>query len=144
MASRIRIGVIFGGRSAEHEVSLVSAASVITALDKSKYEVLPIGRAYPAAPLLEGFLGYFNQLFVIGLLIAAPVMAVAFLINLVFSVLGRAVPQMNIFIESFAFRILGGLVVFGLTLSLMAQHLVNWLRRLPEDMLRLAQLLGAG
>lgn len=39
---RIRVGVVFGGRSAEHEVSLVSAASVMEALDKTKYEVLPI------------------------------------------------------------------------------------------------------
>jgi len=42
---RIRVGVIFGGRSVEHEVSLVSAASVINALDKEKYEVIPIGIA---------------------------------------------------------------------------------------------------
>jgi D-alanine-D-alanine ligase len=42
---RIRIGVIFGGRSVEHEVSLVSATSVINALDKEKYEVIPIGIA---------------------------------------------------------------------------------------------------
>jgi len=40
---KLKIGVIFGGRSAEHEVSLVSAASVIKNLDKSKYEVIPIG-----------------------------------------------------------------------------------------------------
>jgi D-alanine-D-alanine ligase len=37
------VGVIFGGRSGEHEVSLVSATSVIQALDKEKYEVVPIG-----------------------------------------------------------------------------------------------------
>jgi D-alanine-D-alanine ligase len=43
--NRIRIGVIFGGRSVEHEVSLVSAASVINALDKEKYDVVPIGIA---------------------------------------------------------------------------------------------------
>ncbi len=43
MPAKLRIGVIFGGRSAEHEVSLVSAASVIDALDKEKYEVVPIG-----------------------------------------------------------------------------------------------------
>jgi D-alanine-D-alanine ligase len=41
--SKIRVGVIFGGRSAEHQVSLVSAASVINALDKKKYDVIPIG-----------------------------------------------------------------------------------------------------
>lgn len=40
---RLRVGVIFGGRSGEHEVSLASAASVIRALDSEKYEVVPIG-----------------------------------------------------------------------------------------------------
>jgi D-alanine-D-alanine ligase len=43
MPNKIRVGVIFGGRSAEHEVSIVSATSVINALDRNKYEVLPIG-----------------------------------------------------------------------------------------------------
>lgn len=43
MTQKIRVGVLFGGRSAEHEVSLVSAASIIAALDKEKYEVFPIG-----------------------------------------------------------------------------------------------------
>lgn len=41
--SKLRVGVVFGGRSGEHEVSLVSASSVIRALDKSKYDVVPIG-----------------------------------------------------------------------------------------------------
>ncbi len=45
MAHRIRVGVVFGGRSGEHEVSLVSAASVMNALDREKYEVVPIGIA---------------------------------------------------------------------------------------------------
>ncbi len=40
---RLRIGVLFGGRSGEHEVSLISAASVIQALDPQKYEPVPIG-----------------------------------------------------------------------------------------------------
>ena len=43
MARKLRVGVICGGRSTEHEVSLVSAGSVIDALDKNKYEVIPIG-----------------------------------------------------------------------------------------------------
>jgi len=42
-AKRLRVGVLFGGRSGEHEVSLASAASVIRALDPEKYEVVPIG-----------------------------------------------------------------------------------------------------
>ncbi|MFA5021979.1 MAG: D-alanine--D-alanine ligase family protein [Patescibacteria group bacterium] len=40
---KIKIGVIFGGRSGEHEVSIVSAQSVMAALDKDKYDVIPIG-----------------------------------------------------------------------------------------------------
>jgi D-alanine-D-alanine ligase len=40
---KIRVGILFGGRSGEHEVSLLSAASVLQAIDKDKYEVVPIG-----------------------------------------------------------------------------------------------------
>jgi D-alanine-D-alanine ligase len=43
MARKLRVGIVFGGRSGEHEVSLRSAASVMQAIDKRKYEVVPIG-----------------------------------------------------------------------------------------------------
>lgn len=39
---KLRIGVLFGGRSGEHEVSLLSAASVLNAIDRKKYDVVPI------------------------------------------------------------------------------------------------------
>lgn len=42
MTKKLRVGVVFGGRSGEHEVSVRSARSVIEALDKSRYEVVPI------------------------------------------------------------------------------------------------------
>jgi D-alanine-D-alanine ligase len=41
--SKLRVGILFGGRSGEHEVSLLSAASVFNAIDKNKFEVVPIG-----------------------------------------------------------------------------------------------------
>jgi D-alanine-D-alanine ligase len=40
---KLRVGILFGGRSGEHEVSLLSAASVFNAIDKNKFEVVPIG-----------------------------------------------------------------------------------------------------
>jgi len=43
MARKIRVGILFGGRSAEHEVSLQSAKNIIDAIDTSKYEVVLIG-----------------------------------------------------------------------------------------------------
>ena len=51
---KIRVGVIFGGKSAEHEVSLNSAQNVMRALDKSKYEVVPIGISKEGQWLLRG------------------------------------------------------------------------------------------
>src|ERR1700733_15350228 len=45
MPRKLRVGIVFGGRSGEHEVSLRSAASVLAAIDKRKYEVVPIGIA---------------------------------------------------------------------------------------------------
>src|SRR6266705_1880519 len=40
---RLRIGILFGGRSGEHEISLLSAASVFKAIDQNRYDVVPIG-----------------------------------------------------------------------------------------------------
>src|SRR5258708_22221744 len=42
MSKKLRIGVIFGGRSGEHEISIRSARAVIDAIDPAKYEVVPI------------------------------------------------------------------------------------------------------
>ncbi|HEY1805190.1 MAG TPA: D-alanine--D-alanine ligase family protein [Terracidiphilus sp.] len=43
MAKKLRVGILFGGRSGEHEVSLLSAASVLGAIDRDKFDVAPIG-----------------------------------------------------------------------------------------------------
>lgn len=43
MKKKLRVGVIFGGRSGEHEVSLMSAESVISAMDPERFDVVPIG-----------------------------------------------------------------------------------------------------
>lgn len=40
---KLRVGILFGGRSGEHEVSLLSAASVLNAIDKTRFDVVPIG-----------------------------------------------------------------------------------------------------
>ena len=62
MARKLRVGILFGGRSGEHEVSLLSAASVLQAIDRRKFDVVPIGitkeghwlAAADARNLLEG------------------------------------------------------------------------------------------
>ncbi len=114
---------------------------LLVALQQS-YRTLPAGGAGLSEALFTNVLGQTSRMFLIALLMAAPLIAVSFVFSLVFAVLGRAVPQMNVFTESFAIRTLAGLMVFGLSLNLMAQHISNWLRRLPQDVLNLAALLG--
>ena len=43
MAERLRVALLFGGRSAEHDVSVISAGNVFRALDPSRYDTIPIG-----------------------------------------------------------------------------------------------------
>src|SRR5438477_10914375 len=52
--NKIRVGILFGGRSGAHEVSLLSATSVINAIDKQKYEVVPIGISKEGRWLVAG------------------------------------------------------------------------------------------
>src|SRR2546425_13326789 len=51
---RIRVAVIFGGRSSEHAISCVSAGSVLAALDPDRYEVVPVGITAKGAWVLTG------------------------------------------------------------------------------------------
>jgi len=108
------------------------------------YSVLPMGAVHLNSALFETVVAQTANVFVVALQISAPVIAVSFVVTLVFAVLSRAVPQMNVFAESFGVRIVGGLIVFGFTLQLTAQRVLNFLNRLPDDLLAVAQMLGAG
>src|SRR5262249_7093648 len=51
---KLRVGIVFGGRSGEHEVSLASAASVMAAIDRTRFDVVPIGIAKDGRWLIGG------------------------------------------------------------------------------------------
>jgi D-alanine-D-alanine ligase len=53
MKDRIRVAILYGGRSAEHDVSRLSAANVLKAIDRTRYEVVPIGIARDGRWLLQ-------------------------------------------------------------------------------------------
>ena len=48
MTGKIRVAVLFGGRSAEHEVSVISARSMLAAMDRERYEPVMVGIAKTA------------------------------------------------------------------------------------------------
>jgi flagellar biosynthesis protein FliR len=108
------------------------------------YVILPAGNGHMSEALSLAVIKRTGDVFRIGLQMSAPILAVSFVVTLLFSVLSRAVPQMNVFTESFPVRCLVGLIVFGLTCHLMAQHIENYLRRIPEDVIRITELLAVG
>jgi flagellar biosynthetic protein FliR len=121
-------------------LSLVLHHGLLLGFAKS-FEVLPLGGGHLSSALFETIVARTSQIFVIALQISAPVMAVSFCITVFFAVMSRAVPQMNVFAESFGIRIAGGLIVLGFTLQIAAQYIVNHLQRLPDDLIGLGQLL---
>jgi flagellar biosynthetic protein FliR len=106
------------------------------------YHFLPIGGGHLQESLVTDLFTRTNHLFWFALQLSAPVLAVSFLVTLIFSILGRAVPQMNVFTENFGVRLIAGLTIFGLTCQLMASHIANYIGRLPEDVLQVARLAG--
>ena len=106
------------------------------------YTVLPIGGAHLNNVLFESVVATTSRVFMLAVQLAAPIIAVSFVVTVVFAVLSRAVPTMNVFSEMFGFRIFGGLIVFGFTMQLTAQYVSDYLTRLPEDLLVLAQTMG--
>ncbi len=77
--------------------------------------------------------------FVIGTLMAAPFIALNFLVNISFAVLGKAVPKMNVFITSFAVRIVCGLALLISSILLITAYVLDHSKRSVLVMLDLIQ-----
>lgn len=95
----------------------------------------------PGVFALHGGADFFVQatgnIFLVALQMAAPLMAINFIVTLTFAILGKAAPSMNVFSESFSVRICAGLALLGMTLGLSAQLVLSQIRESPELMLQL-------
>lgn len=100
------------------------------------YEIAPMGAMRGNEGSAAILVGATGKIFQAGIQMAAPLIAVNFIISLTFSILGKAAPGTHVFGESFAVRIVVGLTLLGMTLTLASQLLLTALHQAPELMLR--------
>ena len=103
------------------------------------FEILPIGSFLLSINPMSQFVGEVSRVFLIGTLMAAPFIALNFLVNVTFAVLGKAVPKMNVFMTSFSVRILGGMVLLVASLLLITSYILDNAKRSVEVMLSIIQ-----
>lgn len=122
----------------------MNAHMMIVATILSSYEAIPAFGASLPASAGDDVLRLSQHMFTIGLKLAAPVLVVILLINILLAILGRAVAQINVFVLSFPVTIAGGLVVLGLAMPFIISLLTSEIERLQLTIQGLLKALGHG
>lgn len=110
----------------------------------SSYESIPAFGASLPGGMGDDLLRLFQHMFMVGLKLAAPVLVVILLINILLALLGRAVSQINVFVLSFPVTIAGGLAVMGLSMPFVVELLVREIERLQFTIHGIMKALGHG
>ncbi|HEY9842436.1 MAG TPA: flagellar biosynthetic protein FliR [Candidatus Obscuribacterales bacterium] len=108
----------------------------ILAFEKS-FDAVPLAQFAFSARTLEQLMTLFSQVFLIALVIAAPMCGVLTFIDIVLGLIARTAPQMNVLIISFSIKIYIGLLTLLISLSFTLQFLRDTLPALLEQLLRL-------
>lgn len=117
----------------------------ITDLDKEllscfvqSYKILDFQTSFQVNHLLK-LTNFISNVFVLSLKIAAPLIALNFLVNFGFAILGKAAPKINVFFLSFPLRIFSGICLLSLMLYLIYAHIAVEFNEIPEKMLTIIQ-----
>lgn len=122
----------------------LNAHMLVVATIVSSYEAIPAFGASLPSGLGDEVLHLSQQMFAIGLKLAAPVLTTILLINILLAILGRAVSQINVFVLSFPITIAGGLVVLGMAMPFTVNLLAREIEQLQMTIGALLKVLGHG
>lgn len=122
----------------------LNAHMLIIATIVSSYDAIPAFGASLPSGLGEEVVRLSQQMFTLGLKLAAPVLVTIFVVNILLAILGRAVSQINVFVLSFPVTIAGGLAVLALALPFMVQLFTREIERLQFVIDDLLKVLGHG
>lgn len=113
---------------------------IIRALVAS-FKILPLTRPFLTPELMGYIFRIAGDIFLIGLRLALPVMAVLFIVDVVFGFLARTVPQMNVFILGFPLKILIGFLILLLSMPFMIEFLIDILQSIDTELANLLKLM---
>ena len=100
-------------------------------------EIMPIGSSLMVEGASEVLVDEVGKIFILGIQMSAPLIAVNYIVTLSFAILGRAVPNMNVLMVSFGVRIAMGFVVLIMVFLVVAQILIGMINDSPERMLQI-------
>lgn len=100
------------------------------------FEVVSLGHWMPSQGTILALMWQTGQMFVLAVQIAAPFIAMNFIVNMAFAVLGKAAPQINVFVVSFAIIIVCGLFLLVCTLDVTTQHILHTLGNAAKNLLQ--------
>lgn len=122
----------------------INAHLFVMATIIQSYEAIPAFGATLSPHLGEEILLLSQQMFTIGLKLCAPVLLTILLINVLLALLGRAVPQVNVFVLSFPITIAGGLTVMAIAMPFTIDLLAHQFEQLQGTIEALLRSLGRG
>lgn len=106
------------------------------------FQFLPFGGVHLQGPLMEELLRLSTQMFVAGLQVAAPVIAVTICCDVVIGIIGRAAPQINILIVGMPIKTLVGLSAMSIAFYFLPNAMSSMFFQLSEDIMSLLHILA--